>query len=72
MRGMLIQAILFFFVFNSWCSWLILYARLWWRARKEESEELSGFQEFTIVALIAIASMLGILGISWFIRAILG
>lgn len=61
-----------FFVFSSWFAWMIICVVSWRCEKKEESEDLSAFQEFTIVTLIAVASMVSILGISWFIRAILG
>lgn len=69
---MLILFILFFIVFNSWCACLSIYALSWWCASKEEREELSDFQIFTSMALIAIASMVGTLGIAWFIKATSG
>lgn len=37
-----------------------------------KGNHFSGFEEFTIVTLVVIASMLGILGVGWFIRAISG
>ena len=66
---MMVPTMLFFFVFNSWCAVLSICAISWWSASKEEREELSDFQIFTSMALIAIASMVGTLGIAWFIKA---